>query len=381
MSKSSNKKIEELLKLSREKEALKAKEIHLITELDEQKKMVAVMFVDMVGSTEYKIKHTPDQWLLRLANFMGLVTTHIEDQGGTIAKYIGDEVMAYFEGETSADIARNAAVLLIRSMEKLSDADTDWPKAKIAIDYGNVHFLEYVGHKIPDPQGTTVDRCARIAAQTPGGGLLVSKYFRDAVTSKAEWKLVADAVPLKGIGKEGLYQLEDVGPKYIYIPVVELPEDDYIALTAELEAKKMVLGDYEDQNAELRETITKGGNKLPPKPGEASVVKFEDNPDVTHIKDIFRKVPTNGGQKILIALLKKDGVVYQELVDVTGAERADFTAIESEDYVFIDDDERYWINDDDAEMSELRGLIESVKEHYSSKPWSKLSFWTKELRH
>lgn len=155
-----------------------------------------VMFVDLVGSTAYKEAH-PDEadWLPRLAEFLTEVSKIVSAQG-RVVKYIGDEVMAVFEDPDAALHAEHAAEEIVAFCRRSSSMF----KSKIALDYGPVYWLKF-GTKdyegagrleiAGDPQGRTVDRCARIASKARGQIVLASSAFHAKSPDTKRWRRVA----------------------------------------------------------------------------------------------------------------------------------------------------------------------------------------------
>ena len=173
----------------------------------------SVMFVDLVGSTEYKATHPAEEdWLPRLATFL-LSVTNIVQEHGRVVKYIGDEVMAFFEGPAPALHAAQAAERVLQFCKEFKQVSF---RAKIALDYGSVSMLDFSairgskkGAKIGrrDPNGLTVDRCARIMSKAVPDTILCSETFRAASNDKRRWRYVGAFRP-KGIpNRVKVYQL------------------------------------------------------------------------------------------------------------------------------------------------------------------------------
>ena len=150
-----------------------------------------VTFVDLVGSTKYKEEHpNEEEWLPRLAYFLNGVTQIISETG-RVVKYIGDEVMAVFDGNSATMKAEHACERILEFCARSSDYELN---VKIAIDYGPVSFLDF--KDIPrsntkilsDPQGVTVDRCSRIMTCVKPGVVLCSESFRRYTRTAIRWK-------------------------------------------------------------------------------------------------------------------------------------------------------------------------------------------------
>jgi class 3 adenylate cyclase len=185
-----------------------------------------VVFVDLVGSTKNKINHKdePEIWIFGIRQFYSVLTNYVRQLGGRIVKYIGDEVMAVFDGDASAN---NSVGLISRIKEiegNLSKATGQPTAVKIAVDYGPVYTIGLQGHAELDVLGTTVDRCARIAKFAEAGVVLASADYVK-MHSFHIWEMVGEP-ELKGIGKTKIYQL---GQKTVSI-VPESPKVDAAVL-------------------------------------------------------------------------------------------------------------------------------------------------------
>jgi class 3 adenylate cyclase len=150
-----------------------------------------IMFVDLVDSTGFKDKNpSEDIWLPRLAAFLAGVS-RIVNASGRVVKYIGDEVMAVFEGPDAALTAEHVAEQVIAFC--LNSGAMRF-EAKIAIDAGAVTMLDFPDASNPDmqivgdPQGIVVDRCARIAKRALPNTILASAAVVQQSKSKTRWR-------------------------------------------------------------------------------------------------------------------------------------------------------------------------------------------------
>lgn len=175
----------------------------------------SVMFVDLVGSTEYKVKYPSEEdWLPRLATFL-LSVTKIVRVHGRVVKYIGDEVMAFFEEPASALHAAHAAEGVLQFCDEFRQLSF---RVKIALDYGSVSMLDFAGARggggrvqigRQDPNGLIVDRCARIMSKALPDTVLCSEAFRSVCNDTRRWRH-AGAFSPKGIPEKiKVYQLSD----------------------------------------------------------------------------------------------------------------------------------------------------------------------------
>lgn len=79
-----------------------------------EKKVMTVLFSDVRGFTRYSENTDPDEVMENLNKLMNMQTEIITRNGGDIDKYVGDEIMAVFEGD---DMVYNAC----RAAEEIRD--------------------------------------------------------------------------------------------------------------------------------------------------------------------------------------------------------------------------------------------------------------------
>ena len=69
----------------------------------EERKLVTVLFADLVGSTAYAGERDPERVRAQLERFYGAMRDEIELTGGTVEKFAGDAVMAVFGAPTALE--------------------------------------------------------------------------------------------------------------------------------------------------------------------------------------------------------------------------------------------------------------------------------------
>ena len=103
-----------------------------------------------------------------------LAKHEVSKEGGRIAKYLGDGVLATFNARTGTDHAVNAASALIR---KLS-AKNSKISTRVVVHLGDVHLWSYSKEKKDswlDPQGISVDILFRLSKLTPASHIMVTE--------------------------------------------------------------------------------------------------------------------------------------------------------------------------------------------------------------
>jgi class 3 adenylate cyclase len=145
----------------------------------ENKKLHAsILFADLVGSTEFKRYHNVREGLAKVVQHNEVVRECVDRFRGSVIKYLGDGVIAMFEGAKSEFRALEAGIETIRQM-RVANEHQQWQypfsmDTKIGIHSGPVWIFKY--HDSPeDPQGTTVDIAARLSSLAGPNQVLCTK--------------------------------------------------------------------------------------------------------------------------------------------------------------------------------------------------------------
>src|SRR5207245_11747357 len=93
----------------------------------EERKLVTVLFTDIVGSTAKAEQMDPEDVRARLAPYYVRLRTELERFGGTVEKFIGDAVVALFGAPTAHEDDPERAV-------RAGLAIRDWAREHEAID-------------------------------------------------------------------------------------------------------------------------------------------------------------------------------------------------------------------------------------------------------
>ena len=91
----------------------------------EERKVVSVLFVDLVGFTDRSDRADPEDVRATLRPYHERVKADIERHGGTVEKFIGDAVMAVFGApvahEDDAERAVRSALRILETIEHLRE--------------------------------------------------------------------------------------------------------------------------------------------------------------------------------------------------------------------------------------------------------------------
>ncbi len=105
----------------------------------EERKLVTVLFADLVGSTAYAGDRDPERVRAQLEPFYDAMREEIELTGGTVEKFAGDAVMAVFGApaalEDHAERALHAALAMQQRMRGLFDGELE---LRVGVNTGDV---------------------------------------------------------------------------------------------------------------------------------------------------------------------------------------------------------------------------------------------------
>src|SRR5213594_4902862 len=87
--------------------------------MPEERKLVSVLFVDVVGSTALGSDNDPEVVRSIMARYFERMKTIAETHGGTVEKFIGDAVMAVFGVPRAHD---DDALRAVRAADELRGA-------------------------------------------------------------------------------------------------------------------------------------------------------------------------------------------------------------------------------------------------------------------
>jgi len=105
-------------------------------ELGGEELEVAVLFVDIVGSTTLASEHPPQEVVSRLNAFFGVVVEVVEAHGGWINKFEGDAALAVFGAPLPLDDAAGCALAAARELARRVAGEVDGLRAGIGVSAG-----------------------------------------------------------------------------------------------------------------------------------------------------------------------------------------------------------------------------------------------------
>jgi len=163
---------------------------------------VAVLFVDLVGSTELAAKRPAQEVVALLNRFFGEVVDVVEREGGWVNKFQGDAALAVFGAPLALAGKEASALRAARSLDRRLRAAV--PEVGVGIGVavgpavagriGATRRFEYT--VIGDPVNEAA-RLTELAKHRPGRVLASADAVARAGEEAARWQL-ADEVQLRG---------------------------------------------------------------------------------------------------------------------------------------------------------------------------------------
>ena len=173
-------------------------------QLGGEERRVAVLFIDVVGSTTYTVQHTPEEVVEALNEFFEVVVEVVHRNKGVINKFQGDAALAVFGAPVSLHDAASHALQAAREIQRgLEGFEL---KAGIGVASGHV-VAGHIGGKDRFEYtviGDAVNGAARLtdlAKDTPGMVLTNAATLRAAnEVEQQRWTLMK-SVELRGRNK------------------------------------------------------------------------------------------------------------------------------------------------------------------------------------
>src|SRR5262245_45317014 len=150
-----------------------------------ERRHLTVMFVDLADSTALSTSHDAEDVLQVLRHYQDGASAAIRRQGGFLAKYMGDGILAYFgyprAREDAAERAVHAAFDVIASIKAMPALPGHKLAVRIAVASVPVLSGDVVGEEMAreiNVVGETPNLAARLLAVAPVNGLVISDMTR-----------------------------------------------------------------------------------------------------------------------------------------------------------------------------------------------------------
>src|ERR1700730_8214928 len=182
-----------------------------------ERRQLTVMFWDLVGSTALSARLDPEELREIIAGYHRRCTELVERNGGFVAKYIGDGVLAYFgypqAHEHDAERAVRAGLALVEAVPKLNPSSGVPLQVRIGIATGLVIVGDLLGAGASQEQavvGETPNLAARLQATAEPGAVVIASSTRKLTGGLFEYRNLG-TVSLKGFA-ESVPAWQVIGP-------------------------------------------------------------------------------------------------------------------------------------------------------------------------
>jgi adenylate cyclase len=175
---------------------------HQGVRLGGERRLVTMVFCDIRGYTAFAEQHDPEV----VVEVLNLYFQHLADlvagHGGDIDKYVGDQIIAVFQGEEMVANAVRCALAMQGQMAALAREHPDWHLAAgIGINTGEVIMGAMGSRERMDftVLGDRVNLAARLCSQASAGQTLISDSSYEALADSPEFAITALApIVVKG---------------------------------------------------------------------------------------------------------------------------------------------------------------------------------------
>ena len=176
-------------------------------ELGGERREVAILFADVIGSTQLASERSPEEVVERLNAFFGIVVEVVDSHGGWVNKFEGDAALAVFGAPVETDDPASAALAAARELAARLEDEADGLEAGIGVSAGEVvagnigeeRRFEYT--VIGDPVNEAA-RLTELAKEKPGRVLASGAVLeRSAEEERERWRLDGSA-RLRGRAEE-----------------------------------------------------------------------------------------------------------------------------------------------------------------------------------
>ncbi|MDO8506211.1 MAG: adenylate/guanylate cyclase domain-containing protein, partial [Candidatus Limnocylindria bacterium] len=170
--------------------------------MPEERKLVTVLFADIVGSTEMGQSHDAEVMRAALGRAFESSSEILRAHGGTVEKFIGDAVMAVFGVPAVHDDDPDRAVRAAFALrERITADDGEGPAFRVRIGINTGEAVAGTGETAQFlVTGSAVNAAARLQQAATPGEILVGDLTKRLTLGGVEYGPARD-IDAKGIGR------------------------------------------------------------------------------------------------------------------------------------------------------------------------------------
>ena len=134
-----------------------------ILQVEKSGVVATLLFCDAVGYAKLAADASPENLIRQLSAYMKTVSAELGAHRGTIAKFVGDAVFAYWLEDEHADHAKLACQFAANIQERLAAASVNF-ETRIGIHTGRVALVRINGgsYRSLEPMGDAVNLAVRL---------------------------------------------------------------------------------------------------------------------------------------------------------------------------------------------------------------------------
>ena len=169
---------------------------------------IAVLFVDVRGFTTMSERLTPEKVVFILNRYLTMASDCVEKNHGTLDKFVGDAMMAFWgaplpQEDAIYNAVKTAQDIVIgakRVSDELKEEIGEELRVGVGVNYGPAVVGNMGAEKHMDYTaiGDTVNTAARLEANAPGGTVYISRVVADALEGRIRVTSLGDTIKLKG---------------------------------------------------------------------------------------------------------------------------------------------------------------------------------------
>jgi adenylate cyclase len=163
-----------------------------------ERREATILFSDIRGFTAYSEQVSAEEVVRMLNRILKAQTDVVHEHGGDVDKFVGDELMAIFEGEDANIRATSCSLAMLDAIHLVRETDLE---VGIGIATGEV-VIGAIGHEDRldfTAIGDVVNTGARLCSAAKGNEVIVTKAVRDAAAGASECEFEPrEALAVKG---------------------------------------------------------------------------------------------------------------------------------------------------------------------------------------
>jgi class 3 adenylate cyclase len=173
-----------------------------------ERKVATVFFSDVRGFTAFSEKVEPEKVVAMLNSILSRQAVIVKKYGGDIDKFVGDELVAVFQGDFMVDRAVQCSIEIQEMMRSVPELIDDGIAIGIGINTGEMVMGAMGSEERMDFTviGDAVNLGARLCSAAARGQIIVSEYSAKYIVNDSSFAL-KKLDPINVKGKEALIQI------------------------------------------------------------------------------------------------------------------------------------------------------------------------------